>query len=140
MLDLNHPQTEYIFAISGRDGAILSLIKKMTLSNSQERLKLLSEVHTHIAAMHSILDSGWNKKRNEKREAIEKLHNCVRELANTHSDNDFIENGVGQICTVCGNEIEDLEGYSDMVYCRTCIRVTDQGRKAVEIAFNLYAI
>ncbi len=42
--------------------------------------------------------------------------------------------------TACNDKITHLKGYSDTVYCPTCIKLVDNGRNVVDQAFGLWCI
>lgn len=139
MLDLNHPQTPFIFAMAREDDAVLSLAKKMTLVSTAEKAELFQKCQKHFSEMRKICSEGF-KKSKKKSKTIDQLASEVKVLATTESTNDFLESWRGACCSVCGSEITDLEGYPDMIYCRTCLRVIDRGRAAVDQAFDLFCI
>ena len=139
MLDLNHPQTPFIFAMAREDDAILSLAKKMTLVDTARKKELLETSLRHSAEMKKICDEGF-KKTKKKHKAIELLESEITTLALVESTNDFLISWQGAECSVCKSEITNLEGYPDMIYCRTCLGIIDKGRSAVDSAFDLCCI
>jgi hypothetical protein len=139
MLDLNHPLTKFVFAIANEDGKILSIAKKMTLSSNAVKTGQLVIALDHLQNMRQILAEGWGESK-KKAKAIIKLEAEMRHLSGIESTNDFLTDWHGRICTVCKTEIQNLDGYPDMVYCRTCIKVIDSGRDAVHRAFGLWCI
>lgn len=139
MLDLNHPQSKFIIAISHEDGMILSIAKRMTLISTEKKREQLALARKHFENMRSIMRDGWKKSRNKER-AIAKLETQLAQLATTESTNDFLMNWQNKLCTVCHNEITNLEGYPDMIYCRQCVKTIASGREAVAEAFGLWAI
>jgi hypothetical protein len=139
MLDLNHPQTKFVFAISREDDRILSIAKKMTLISTEQKREQLKLAGKHFENMRSIMREGWKESRT-KELAIAELEKQLAELASTESSNEFLTDWQGKICTVCQTEITDLKGYADMVYCDQCLQTIDSGRRAVDKAFGLWLI
>lgn len=139
MLDLDHPETKFIFAIAREDDAILSIAKRMTLVSTEEKADLLIQGRKHIANMRDILVEGWKKSR-KKSAAIDLLSKNLEEFALVESTNDFVDDWKGKICSVCCSEITNLEGYEDMTYCSTCLDKFGPGREAVDKAFGLMFI
>ena len=136
MLDLDHPMTKFVFAISREDGAILSIAKRMTLVATPEKRELLNHAHKHIDQMHQIVLKGWGQS-DKMSAAIELLQKQVEILASIPSQNDFTINWRGQKCTVCGSLIKNLEQYADMLYCGQCLDTIEPGRMAIDEAFGL---
>lgn len=139
MLDLDHPDTKFIFAIAREDDAILAIAKRMTLVSTAEKAELLKEGRKHVSNMREILVQGW-KKSPEKTAAIELLAKQLEEYAAIESTNAFVDDWEGKICTVCDTQITNLEGYEDMIYCPTCLDTFSTGRGAVDRAFGLMYI
>ena len=139
MLDLDHPDTPHTFAIAREDDAVLSIVKRMTLVSTNAKDALLDRAHEHLNAMRKIVNDHWNANP-EKLDAIDTLEADVTRLARLESANDYVDNWKGKVCTVCNDKITHLKGYSDMVYCPTCIRQVDDGRGAVDQAFGLWCI
>jgi hypothetical protein len=139
MLDLNHPQTKFTFAIAGEDGIVLSVAKRMTLVDTAAKSLLLPRAHEATKKMREICIEGWGNKQ-KKLDAIELVHNQITEFAAVHSTNDFVTDWQGKLCTVCESEITNLEKYDDMLYCPKCLDCIAEGRRAVDHAFGLWAI
>ena len=139
MLDLNHPKAKFVFAIADQEGRLLSLAKRMTLVNTDEKQKLLVVASQHIAQLRKLLADGWGSSR-KKTAAIDNLHKAFSAFAAVPSSNDFAIKWQGQQCTVCRSMIENLVGYPDMIYCRKCISVFDSSRQDVNQAFGLWCI
>jgi hypothetical protein len=139
MLDLNHPQAKYIFAVANEDGIVLSVVKRMTLVDTRTKLLLLPRAEEAIGKMRIISIEGWGEDKN-KFDAINLLHRQITEFANICSTNDYATNWQGKICTVCASEITNLANYKDMLYCRKCLDFISGGRSAVDHAFCLWGI
>ena len=139
MLDLNHPETKYIFAIAHQDDAILSIAKRMTLVDTETKQLLLPSAHGAISKMRQICIEGW-KRRKDKMEALDLLHSQLSELAAIPSVNDYVTEWRDKNCTACGSKITSLESYKDMCYCPTCLKVIEAGRRGVDMAFGLWCI
>ncbi|MET1079030.1 MAG: hypothetical protein ABWY06_13530 [Pseudomonas sp.] len=139
MLDLNHPETKYTFAISGQDDAILSIAKRMTLVDTAAKKLLLPRAHEATSKMRQICIAGWGK-RQGKLEAIDLLHLQIAELAATPSLNNYVTDWQDKVCTVCQSSITNLENYKDMCYCQKCLELIAGGRHAVNVAFALWCI
>lgn len=121
------------------DDAILSIAKRMTLVNTDQKIQLLEQSKKHFAEMKSILAQGWGKSKT-KIAAIELLEQELAALAALPSTNDFVTDWRGKQCSVCGNAITNLEQYRDMLYCPKCLDVLSKGRDAVDQAFGLWCI
>src|SRR5438093_8508367 len=80
MLDLNHPQTKFKFAIAREDDAVLSIAKRMTLVRTEEKRALLVRAQEHITKMRQILVEGWRNSQ-EKSAAIDLLQKQIQILA-----------------------------------------------------------
>ena len=139
MLDLNHPDTPLTFAIAREDGAILSIAKRMTLISTEAKRELLDRALAHFAKMRTITVEHWGRSK-PKLDAIDVLESDLRRLAALESTNNFVIDWKGKHCTVCSAAITNLEGYNDMLYCATCLKVIDAGRNAVDQAFGLWCI
>lgn len=137
--DLSHPGSRNIIAISREDDAILSIAKRMTLVSTIEKVELLSRAMTHISKMRRIQLGYWGESA-EKSAAIDLLAKQLAELAAVESRNDFAADWRGKICTACGAEISNLEGYEDMICCSPCLNLVFTGRMAVHDAFFLWCI
>lgn len=139
MLDLNHPDTPITFAVAAEHGKVLHYAKRMTLVSTQERQRLLDEALNACATIRDITKQRWGNARN-KVKSVELLETNLRELASTQSTNDYADSWEGCNCDVCDSLIEDLPGYPDMVYCRTCIAVVRPGLDAVDRSYGLWCI
>lgn len=139
MLDLNHPDTPYIFAISSEDDALLSIVKRMTLVSTSEKMLLLQRATDHLQAMREITLGYWGSSQS-RIEAIDLLASQIETLSAIESQNDFVSDWQGKVCTVCDDRIHNLEQWRDMLYCPTCIKLVDEGRQAVSNAFGLWCI
>lgn len=136
MLDLDHPLSRFIFAVAREDDAILSIAKRMTLVSTAAKSALLTSARPHFARMRELQVEGWGES-SEQTAAIDFLEQQLAHLASIPSENDFYPDWQGKTCTVCSHQIENLKGYSDMIYCRKCLALIDPGREAVDEAFGL---
>ena len=89
MLDLNHPQTKFVFAIARADDALLSIAKQMTLVDNPTKQLLLPRAHEAILMMRDCCLEGWGKKQ-KKLDAIDLLHKRITEFAAVPSTNDYV--------------------------------------------------
>ena len=129
MLDLDHPQTNWIFEASGLEGAVLTRAKKMTLVPTCERKDLLDEVFIFCDDM-KILNKKHFSNSNFINEAVDELYKACTDIANIDASKDMTD-GTGN-CEVCNTRITNLKGYSDMIYCDTCLTKTDVSRGKLE--------
>ena len=139
MLDLEHPNTPHILAISREDDAILSIAKRMTLVSTDAKQHLLETSLTHFESMRSVTTNHWGASK-AKLDAINLLQSNLQHLAALDSENDFATDWQGKTCTVCSNAITNLKGYKDMIYCPQCLKTIEGGRRAVDKAFGLWGI
>ena len=139
MLDLNHPQTKFVFAIARADDALLSIAKQMTLVDNPTKQLLLPRAHEAILMMRDCCLEGWGKKQ-KKLDAIDLLHKRITEFAVIPSTNDYVTDWRGKNCTICESPITNLEKYDDMLYCPKCLDLIADGRRAVYAAFGLWCI
>ena len=136
MLDLNHPQTKFIFAMAGEVGIVVSVAKRMTLVDTAAKSLLLPRAHEATKRMREICIEGWGNKK-YKLKAIELLHLQITEFSAIHSTNNFVVDWLAKTCTVCESQITNLEEYDDMLYCPKCLDYISGGRRAVDQKFSL---
>ena len=129
MLDINAPESNWIFKASGLQDAVLTRSKKMTLVETVKRLELLDEIFIICDDM-KILNNKHFSNSQFINDAIEELYESCEIIANLTAKEDKT-NGVG-ICEVCHNKITNLKQYQDMIYCSKCLDVTSEAREKLD--------
>jgi len=139
MLDLNHPQTHWIFMASRESDAILTFAKLMTLLPTPERQQLLSRVARPIERLRQL-----NYDHFEASPFIElaifDLEEGLHSIASLQSSESRLD-GSGS-CPVCGSPISDLPDYDDMTYCGSCLNIIADPRERLASGegFGTFAI
>ena len=134
MLDPNDPELEKLFAVSGCEGSLVWLAKRMTLVDTDRKQALMQEADVALARMRTLSEEHWPGDEGKLR-AVAALEDGLRRLAELPSKNDFLMHWHNKRCTVCRGRIQDPPRQPDMVYCPTCLRTIDEGRRAIAEAF-----
>ncbi len=80
MLDLNHPQTEHIFAAARLEDAVLDAAKRIISAQPSERQELLARCEPSLGRMR-VLNSEHFGASPSIASAIDELHGALRVLA-----------------------------------------------------------
>jgi hypothetical protein len=118
MLNLDHPQSNWIIAASHENDAILNFAKLMTLLPTPQRQELLPRVARHIKRLRRYNREHFNASVFIDGAIVELETGCTV-IANLKSSESRLS-GQGT-CPVCSSPITDLPDYSDMTYCETCL-------------------
>ena len=139
MLDLKHPQTQWIFDASREDDAILSFAKLMTLLPTPQRQQLLQRIARPIVRLRRLNREHFGASPFIER-AISDLEAGCQSIASLQSTESHLD-GQGT-CPVCGSAIKHLPEYHDMTYCGHCLSTIDDARKrlASSEGFGMWAI
>ena len=86
MLDLNHPQTEHIFAASRLEDAVLEIANRMVSAHPSERQALLASCEQQFSAVR-LLNSERFGSSTSIASAIDYLQSAMRDLAESRSSN-----------------------------------------------------
>ncbi len=116
MLDLNHPQTKWIFRVSHEKDAIHELTQMMTLLPTDQRQQLLERVLIHIERIRELNRCFFGGK-SDNEGAIVELEKACRKLASLPSQKSFLDGNAE--CSVCGTMIEPPGAYN-IVLCSPC--------------------
>jgi hypothetical protein len=134
MLDPNDPELEKLFAVSGCEGALVWLAKRMTLVDTERKRGLMQEADAALSNMRALSAEHWPGDE-AKIGAIEAFEAGLRRLADLPSNNDYLIHWHNKRCTVCRGRIQDPPRQPDMVYCPTCLQTIDEGRRRIAEAF-----
>jgi hypothetical protein len=139
MLDLKHPQTQWIFDASREEDAILSFAKLMTLVPTPQRQQLLPRIARPIARLRRLNHEHFGGSSFIER-AISDLEAGCQSIASLQSTESRLD-GHGT-CPVCASTIKHLPEYHDMTYCSHCLSKIDDARErlASSEAFGTWAI
>src|SRR5688572_26364071 len=115
MLDLRNPQSQWIFAASRHDSAILALSKLMTLIPTLQRAQILVRIAYPIARLRKLNHEHFGASPFIET-AISDLETGCRAIAEFQSSESRLD-GQGN-CPVCSSPITHMphEDY-DMTYC-----------------------
>ncbi len=80
MLDLNHPQTEHVFAAARLEDAVLEFAKRIVSAQPSERPELLASCQQSIDAMRRLNSERFGSSASIA-SAIDELHAALRSLA-----------------------------------------------------------
>jgi hypothetical protein len=119
MLDLNHPQSQSVFAAARHTDAILELSKLKTLVPTPQRAEILARIEYPISRLRKLNRERFGASSFIDR-AISDLEAGCRAIAESRSSESRLD-GRGN-CPVCGSQITHLphQGH-DMTYCGTCL-------------------
>ena len=84
MLDLNHPQTEHIFAAARLEDAVLECAKHIISAQRSERPELLASCQQSIDAMRTLNSTRFGGSPSIT-SVIDELHTAMRSLAASDS-------------------------------------------------------
>ncbi|MGB1252026.1 MAG: hypothetical protein ACPG8W_15520 [Candidatus Promineifilaceae bacterium] len=139
MLDLDHPQARFIFAMADEEAAITAIALQITAVDTEARQILLLYAYEHFDNMHAVLVKGWGVSQS-KSDAIHTLQTQLQHLAMQPSQNNFDATGSKSACDVCGSQRQTLLTHPKDSYCPTCFDSVSTGRQAVSDAFGLWCI
>jgi len=80
MLDLNHPQTEHVFAAARLEDAVFECAKRIVSAQPSERPGLLASCQQSIDAMRTLNSERFGRSASIA-SAIDELHRAMRSLA-----------------------------------------------------------
>jgi hypothetical protein len=126
VLDLDHPQSRYVFAAAHQLGLIQQFIKKMTYSS--RRAELLASIEPAFVALRWLNDKHFGASAKTKA-SIEHLWQRLNEFAGEA----VVAEGRNR-CTSCGGEltVSEYPGLPTDRYCSPCYSRVAPALEAVE--------